>query len=232
MLDQLVRQVEARRGTKKGKKVMTDIETRDSELHWDVYVTAGIPVETLDLLPGRKQEQCQAVPGPLALVQALVNTQYGQGRHVHSELTSPEQLGTWLVARRLLPDGAPVTPGDFRRVLLLREALRSLLGANNERELPASQVDVLNRLACNAPLTVCFQHDGVPTLEPDIAGVDGAIALLVGIVFIAMTDGTWARLKVCRNERCQKAYYDTSKYRSAARCSMAGCGSCHKARAY
>ncbi len=34
---------------------MTDIETRDSELHWDVYVTPGIPVETLDLPPGRQQ---------------------------------------------------------------------------------------------------------------------------------------------------------------------------------
>src|SRR5437870_6386223 len=39
----------------KGKKVMTDIETRDSELHWDVYVTPGISVETLDLPPGRQQ---------------------------------------------------------------------------------------------------------------------------------------------------------------------------------
>ena len=177
------------------------------------------------------EEQSKAVPGPLALVQALVNTQCGQGQRARIELTSPEQLGTWLVARRLLTDGTPVTPGDFRRVLLLREALRSLLHANNERELPASQVEVLNRLAYNAPLTVCFQHDRVPTLEPDIAGVDGAIARLVGIVFIAMTDGTWARLKVCRNELCQKAYYDTSKYRSAAWCSIAECGSCHKARA-
>jgi glyoxylase-like metal-dependent hydrolase (beta-lactamase superfamily II) len=34
---------------------MTDIETRDSELHWDVFVTPGIPVETLDLPPGTQQ---------------------------------------------------------------------------------------------------------------------------------------------------------------------------------
>src|SRR5438876_4883127 len=34
---------------------MTDIETRDSELHWDVFVTPGIPVETLDLPPGMQQ---------------------------------------------------------------------------------------------------------------------------------------------------------------------------------
>ncbi len=178
------------------------------------------------------EEQSKAVPEPLALVQALVNTQYGQGRRAHIELTSPEELRAWLVGRRLLADGTPVTEGDFRRILQMREALRSLLRANNAREMSASPVDVLNRLASNAPLTVRFQYDGVPTLEPDIAGVDGALAHLVGIVFTAMTDGTWARLKACRNERCQKAFYDTSKNRSGAWCSMAGCGSRLKAHAY
>ena len=34
---------------------MTDIETRDDELHWDVFVTPGIPYETLDLPPGTQQ---------------------------------------------------------------------------------------------------------------------------------------------------------------------------------
>ena len=178
------------------------------------------------------EDLSKAAPGPLALVQALVNTQYGQGRRALVELKSPEQLRAWLVAHRLLADGTPVTQGDFRRVLLLREALRSLLRANNEREMPASPVDVFNRLASNAPLTVRFRHEGAPALEPDIAGVDGAIARLVGIVFTAMTDGTWARLKACRNDRCQKAFYDTSKNRSGAWCSMAGCGSRLKAHAY
>jgi predicted RNA-binding Zn ribbon-like protein len=131
-----------------------------------------------------------------------------------------------------MAEDTPVTEGDFRRVLLLCEALRSLLRANNEAEMPVAQVEVLNHLASNAPLTARFQHDGLPTLEPDIAGVDGALASLVGIVFTAMTDGTWGRLKVCRNERCQKAFYDTSKNRSGAWCSMAGCGSRLKARAY
>src|SRR3989454_4180582 len=34
---------------------MTDIETRDNKLHWDVFLTPGIPVETLDLPPGTQQ---------------------------------------------------------------------------------------------------------------------------------------------------------------------------------
>ncbi len=178
------------------------------------------------------EEQNKAAPGPLALVQAFVNTQYGQQRRAYVKLTSPEELRAWLVAHDLLADGTPVTEGDFRRVLLLREALRSLLRANNETGMLASLVEVLNHLASNAPLTVRFHHDGSPTLEPAIAGVDGALARLVGIVFTAMMDGTWARLKACRNDRCQKAFYDTSKNRSGAWCSMAGCGSRLKARAY
>src|SRR5712691_6087762 len=178
------------------------------------------------------EEQRKAAPEPLALVQAFVNTHYGQARRAHTELTNPEQLRAWLVTHDLLLDGTAVTQGDFRRVLQMREALRSLLRANNEREMLVSPVEVLNRLASNAPLTVRFQHDGVPTLEPDIAGVDGALARLIGTVFTAMTDGTWARLKACRNERCQKAFYDTSRNRSGAWCSMAGCGSRFKARAY
>jgi predicted RNA-binding Zn ribbon-like protein len=178
------------------------------------------------------EEQSKAAPGTLASVQALVNTQYGHGRYAHVELTSPEQLRAWLVAHGLLADGTPVTQGDFRRVFQLREALRSLLRANNETEILASQVDVLNRLTSNAPLTVRFHHDGLPTLELDIAGVDGTLARLLGIVFTAMTDGTWGRLKACRNDRCQKAFYDTSKNRSGAWCSMASCGSRLKASAY
>ena len=34
---------------------MTDIETRDMPLNWEVFVTPGIPVETLDLPPGTQQ---------------------------------------------------------------------------------------------------------------------------------------------------------------------------------
>src|SRR2546425_3947746 len=178
------------------------------------------------------EEQSKAAPGPLALVQALVNTQYGQGRHAHVELTSPEQLRVWLVAHRLLADGTPVTQGDFRRVLQLREALRSLLRANNEAGMLASPIEVFNRLASDAPLTVRLHPDGLSTLEPDIAAGDGAIARLVGMVFTAMADGTWARLKACCNDRGQKAVYDTSKNRSGAWCSMPGSGSRLKAAAY
>lgn len=179
-----------------------------------------------------KEEQEKVAPGDLAVVQALINTQYGNKRRAHIELTNPEQLRIWLVAHNLLAEDIAVTEGDFRRVLLLREALRLLLRANTTPEEPVTQDDILNHLASNAPLTVRFHRYKAPTLEPDIAGVDGVLARLVGIVFTAMTDGSWSRLKVCRNDRCQKAFYDTSKNHSGTWCSMAGCGSRFKARTY
>jgi len=136
------------------------------------------------------------------------------------------------VAYDLLADGTPVTEGDLRRVLELREAIRSLLRANNDAPVSPQRIGTLNHLAGNAPLTVHFQGDGQAVLEPDISGVDGVLARILAIVFTAMTDGTWSRLKACRNEGCQKASYDTSKNRSGTWCAMSSCGSRIKARAY
>jgi predicted RNA-binding Zn ribbon-like protein len=61
-------------------------------------------------------------------------------------------------------------------------------------------------------------------------GIDGAIATLLGIVHEAQLTGGWRRLKGCR--QCGYAFYDLSKNRSAAWCSMSICGNRHKNRAY
>ncbi|HEY0753821.1 MAG TPA: CGNR zinc finger domain-containing protein [Ktedonobacteraceae bacterium] len=178
------------------------------------------------------EEQNKSAPGQLALIQAFVNTQYGQAQRMHIELANPEQLRAWLVEHDLLTADRPIAEGDFRRILQVREALRTFLRTNNDCADAPPQVELLNTLAGNAPLRVHFQRAGLPALAPDIAGGDGVIAHLLGIVFTSMIDGSWSRLKVCRNERCQKAFYDASKNRSGAWCSMTGCGSRSKARVY
>jgi predicted RNA-binding Zn ribbon-like protein len=45
-----------------------------------------------------------------------------------------------------------------------------------------------------------------------------------------MLDGTWGRLKACRN--CHWSFYDRSPNRSATWCSMQLCGNRTKTRAY
>jgi predicted RNA-binding Zn ribbon-like protein len=169
-------------------------------------------------------------PGPLALVQAFVNT-YDVEPH-REELTSPQALRAWLVDHDLLHDGEPLSEADLRRALEAREALRALLEANNAAAVDATSVTALNRIADGAHLRVQFEHDGRAQLAPVASGVDTALGRLLAIVYTAMVEGTWVRLKVCRNETCRWAFYDYSKNRSGAWCTMAVCGSRSKARTY
>lgn len=175
-------------------------------------------------------EDTREAPQPLALIQAVVNTRYGQKRP--DDWKSPEQLHGWLLEHQLLQQDVAMTQGDLRRMIDLREALRSLLLYNNGGEIAGEQLVTLNHLARHALFSVHFRPDGQAELVPGSEGLDGIIAHLLSIVFTAMQKGTWARLKVCRNERCSKAFYDSSKNGSSIWCSMALCGSRTKARTY
>jgi predicted RNA-binding Zn ribbon-like protein len=55
---------------------------------------------------------------------------------------------------------------------------------------------------------------------------------IVAIVYEAMVNGTWARLKACRADDCHWAFYDRSRNRSGTWCDMADCGNRAKVRAY
>ncbi|MHB8596319.1 MAG: hypothetical protein ACYDER_05855 [Ktedonobacteraceae bacterium] len=54
-------------------------------------------------------------------------------------------------------------------------------------------------MAKHASLIVRLRLEGSAQLVPAIDEVDGVIGLLPGSVFTAMADGTWTRLKACRN---------------------------------
>lgn len=177
-----------------------------------------------------EKETNKEAPEPLALIQAVVNTRYGRTRA--DAWQTPEQVRAWLIEHHLLAKELPLSQGDQRRLLEVREALRSLLRGNNGMSIASDAVETLNHIAKHAPLTVHFSQDGQANLRPDIEGVDGIISFLLALVFTSITDGSWTRLKVCRNEPCQKAFYDTTKNRSGTWCAMATCGSRLKARAY
>jgi len=61
-------------------------------------------------------------------------------------------------------------------------------------------------------------------------GIDRLCGQLVSVAVTAMLDGSWERLKACRN--CRWAFFDESKNRSAHWCSMSLCGNRLKTRAY
>jgi len=57
-----------------------------------------------------------------------------------------------------------------------------------------------------------------------------ALDRVVAIALGAMLDGSWGRLKACRN--CRWSFYDRSPNRSGTWCSMQLCGNRKKTRAY
>jgi predicted RNA-binding Zn ribbon-like protein len=172
----------------------------------------------------------QPAPGALRLVQAFVNSNdIEAGRDAWATVA---ELRAWLVDHELLGSDERVSDADLGRAREMREALRVLLLVNNNGAINREVVDRLNRAAERASLLAHFESDGSAQLDPGVAGVDGAIARILAIVFEAMTVGTWVRLKACRNDACRWAFYDTSKNQGGVWCSMALCGSRIKARTY
>ena len=166
-------------------------------------------------------------PGRLRLVQEFVNTLAID--EARDEVDTPGRLAAWLAERGLLT-GEPDGGADHARAIEVREALRRLMIANNAGEPPAAgDLELLNRAAAAAGLRPRFTGDGV-RLEPEDAGVAGALGRLLAMVTEAMADDTWRRLKACAEHTCGWAFYDRSKNRSGHWCSMEVCGNRAKAR--
>lgn len=147
-------------------------------------------------------------PPPLREVQLLLNS-------VDLE-HERDWLPDWLAEHGL--------QGADERARSIREALRALVLANNGVPLDARAVDTVNEAARRVRLHV--DASGDLAVEPEGDALDRVVAIAFG----AMLDGTWERLKACRN--CRWSFYDKSPNRSATWCSMQLCGNRRKTRAY
>jgi predicted RNA-binding Zn ribbon-like protein len=170
-------------------------------------------------------------PGRLEQVRLFVNTR--QIGHETERLSDPVALSVWLADQGLAPAGLRATRADLAHALELREALRAVLSAHTGGEsAPPAAGRVLDDASRRARLGLRFADDGGAGLVPEATGVSGALGRLLAIVHDAIADGTWLRLKACREADCEWAFYDHTKNRSGAWCSMEGCGNRAKARAY
>lgn len=170
----------------------------------------------------------KAAPPPLRLVQSFVNTVDLENER--EWLLDPEALAAWAHERRLVPAGARFSRRDLAQALALRESLRALLRVNGGAREANGAFEKLTEAARRARFAISFERGRTPRLEPRARGIDGLCGQLVAVVFAAMLDGSWSRLKACRN--CRWAFYDESKNRSARWCSMTLCGNRLKTRAY
>jgi predicted RNA-binding Zn ribbon-like protein len=151
----------------------------------------------------------KAAPEPLREVQQFINSV-----DLEHEL---DWMPDWLEERG-------VSASELKRAQALREGLRALVLANNGVALDPQALGLVNDVAARLPLQL--EPDGRLTIGAARDAIDGVVAIALG----AMLDGTWSRLKACRN--CCWSFYDYSPNRSATWCSMQLCGNRKKTRAY
>lgn len=164
-------------------------------------------------------------PPPLDLVQAFLNSvDLEDGIE---EFATVASLEAW-VAQRLPEAADSLTETDRRRATQVRETLRDVVEGDPTGEATRALQRTLNRI----PFILQINGDDRPALVTNRTGIDSVLARIMANVYEAMIDGSWDRFKICRNDVCRWAFYDTSRNHSGVWCSMATCGSQAKARAY
>ena len=169
-------------------------------------------------------------PGRLELLQRFINSHNHDFPPEWDRIGTPERARAWLRQKRLVGPDDRVSDSDVARLRELREAIRALAIANRGGQPATAATDVIRKASAAALLRFAMDNTGRTALAPESRGVDGAVAALLGILHDAQLTGDWPRLKACR--KCEYAFYDRSKNRSAAWCDMSICGNRTKNRAY
>ena len=173
--------------------------------------------------PWVSPEETKPAPMPAVLVQSFVNTWEGDsGIDILSEITSARD---WLTETGLLGVGARLTDEDLNLARALRESIRCLLIHNGGGPAPtAAELAALRTVARGSWIQPAISSDGAVELELEGGGDRLALGRLVVIIRDAQHDGTWERLKACRNSECRWAFYDRSHARRGTWCDMSVCG--------
>ena len=163
------------------------------------------------------EAETKPAPMPLLVVQSFVNTwEADSGVDL---LADPPAASQWLGEAGLLAPNAPDV--DMALVREVRESIRALLVHNGRAD--ASEPGALHALAERCRFRAGVLTDGTVELRPEPGGAPALAALLL-IIRDAQRDGTWGRLKACRNPDCRWAFYDRSHAGRGAWCDMAVCG--------
>jgi predicted RNA-binding Zn ribbon-like protein len=147
-------------------------------------------------------------------------------------IATPDELAMWFSEQGLVDDLVEPTEQETADARAVREAIRELLLANNGVEIDTGAASqTLEEAGRKAHLGVRFEN-GRPVLAPEGDGARGALGRIVATVAELAPTDEWKRLKTCRDEHCRVVFYDKSRNRSRAWCSMEVCGNREKARSF
>jgi predicted RNA-binding Zn ribbon-like protein len=170
-------------------------------------------------------------PPPLDLVQDFVNTR--DVGHDQDEFTDPARLARWLHDRGLLDERIRLDQRHLDQAIVVREGLRALLLENNGAALAEDRAAIQALDEAASALPVRIRHTTATLLEPaEPDAPSSGLAAILAVTVSARVDGSWSRLKACRERDCRWVFYDASKNRSGTWCSMAVCGTEAKKRAF
>ena len=166
----------------------------------------------------------------------------GHGRtdeqHLRDEhLESPADAAMWFLEHELVhPDaGIAILEPDLARIRRVRSALREVVDAVVEGRKPEPDaVHLVNatlelrrptRLEMDgSALRIGHRHADTP--------VDDALALIAEAIIEELATGRPERLRVCANDRCRWAFFDSSPTGRRRWCDMRSCGNQAKAARY
>jgi predicted RNA-binding Zn ribbon-like protein len=166
--------------------------------------------------------ETKPAPMPLLLVQSFVNTCEAEAGT--DLLADAGTAHAWLSDAGIVPERPLDGPG-LALVRDIRESIRSLLVHNAGGAAPTeAELRPLVGLARASRFQPNLAEDGLVNLEP-LAGTGlRPLGTLLLVIRDAQRDGSWSRLKACRNTECRWAFFDRSHARRGAWCDMAACG--------
>lgn len=148
-------------------------------------------------------------------------------------LRTTEGILRWLVDRGLAAPDDNVGFADQADLVELRDALRGVLAGGSALSVGQGYLEATNRTAGRIPLFVSVDANGTMHLESRESSASArATAAILLAVLQAQGDGSWRRLKVCRNPGCQWVFYDRSRNQTRRWCEMRVCGNRAKARSF
>ena len=174
-----------------------------------------------------------AVPAAARVITELLNSR----QHAFSteQLDSPGTAAE--VVRSILPDddgsaddgSGLVDDGLIARLRTLREDLAAVLDA----ETPSEREKAWARFTADSR-DVAVWHDFTTPGQVRLRRRTGSPAEVAVVLAAAalVSDGTWARVKVCANEVCGAAFYDSTRSRTQRWHSYEVCGNRHNVAAH